>query len=93
MAPIALAVDIADIELLLQAEMNGGHGAGDLAGDEGFAAGRPLMVEQDAVRRMQAIGLAVIDGDPIGIKLGRRIRAARIKGRWSRICGVSTTLP
>src|SRR5487761_842210 len=81
MAPIALRVDVAEIEPLLHAALNGGAGAADLAGDEGFAADRRFVIEQDAVRRVQAIGLAVIDRDPIGVKLGDRIRAARIEGR------------
>src|SRR5262249_11638349 len=39
------------------------------------------MIEQDAVRRVYAIGLAVIDRDPIGIKLRRRVRRAGIERR------------
>ena len=61
--------------------MDGGHGPGDLAGDEGLAPRRALMVEQDPVRGVDAIGLAVIDRDPIAVELGRRIGAARHEGR------------
>jgi hypothetical protein len=39
------------------------------------------MVEQDAVRRMDAIGFAIVHRDPIGIELGGSIGRARIKGR------------
>ena len=42
---------------------------------------------------MNAIGFAVIDGDPIGIELGRGIGAARIERRAFSLCGVSCTLP
>src|SRR5947207_3237067 len=49
MAPIALGIEIAEIEARLKALVDRGHRAGDLAGDEGLAARRPLMVEEDAV--------------------------------------------
>ena len=39
-APVALGVEIAEIEPLLQAERDGGDRAGDLARDESFAADR-----------------------------------------------------
>src|SRR5216684_5476699 len=53
----------------------------DLAGDERFAADRTLVIEQNAVRRVHAIGFAVIDRDPISIKLRNRIRRAGIEWR------------
>jgi len=40
-APIPLGVQIAEIDPVLQAEFDGGDRPVDLAGDEGFAAGRP----------------------------------------------------
>ncbi len=81
MAPVAPGGKIAEKQLVLQAELDRGDGAGDLAGDEGFAARRPFVIEQDAVRGMHVIGFAIIDRDPIGVKLGRRIGRARIKRR------------
>lgn len=38
------------------------------------------MVEQDAVAGIHPVGLAVIDRDPVGVKLGDAVGAARIKG-------------
>ncbi|CAA7613533.1 Phytase family (modular protein) [Candidatus Terasakiella magnetica] len=81
MAPIALGFEVADVKSVLEPEMDGGDGAGDLAGDEGLAAGRPFVVEQDAVGGVNAIGLAVIDRDPIGVKLGGGVGAAGIERR------------
>ena len=81
MAPVALGIEIADIESLLQTVLDRRHRAGDLAGNEGFSAHRPFMVKQNAIGGMDAVGLAVIDGDPIGVELGRGIRRARIEGR------------
>jgi hypothetical protein len=56
--------------MVLQASWMAATRARDLARDEGFAAQRALVIEQDAVRRMNAIGLAVIHRDPIGVELG-----------------------
>jgi hypothetical protein len=53
----------------------------DLAGHERFTADRTLVIEQNAVRRVHAIGFAVIDRDPIGIELCRRVRRAGIEWR------------
>ncbi len=49
--PIALGVEIADIEGLLQPVMDRRHRPGDLAGDEGFAAGGAFKIEENAVGR------------------------------------------
>jgi hypothetical protein len=80
-APVALRREIAEEQAILPAGGDRRHRPGDLAGNEGLAAGRPLVVEQDAVARVQAIGLAVVDRDPIGVELGRAIGAARLKIR------------
>src|SRR5581483_2449475 len=73
--------EIAEEQTILLPEMNGGHGLGDLPRHEGFAAPRPLVIEQNAVGRVESVGLAVVHGDPIGIELGRSVRATRIKRR------------
>ena len=39
------------------------------------------MVEEDAVAGIHAVGLAVIDGDPVGVELGHGVGAARVEGR------------
>jgi len=49
---------------------NGGDGAGDLAGHEGLAAARALVVEEDTVGGMHAVGLAVVHDGPVGVELG-----------------------
>ena len=57
------------------------EGAGDFAGDEGFAAARGFVVEEDAVAGKHAVGFAVIEGVPVAGDLGNRVRAAGVKGR------------
>ena len=81
MAPVALRVEIAEIELVLIAELDRGDGARDLAGDEGLAAKRAFVVEQNAVRGVHAVGLAVVHHDPIGVELGGGVGTARIERR------------
>ena len=60
--PVAAGVEVAEVQrscwpCLIRAA------AGDLAGHEGLAAARGLVVEQDAVDREHAVGLAVVAGD------------------------------
>jgi hypothetical protein len=81
MPPVAQGVQVAKIQAVLQAKENPGHGAGDLAGDKGLAAQGRLVVEEDAVAGIHAVGLAVVDRDPVGVELGAGIGRARVEGR------------
>ena len=94
MAPVAPGVEIADPQALLQAELDRGHGTADLAGDEGLAAEGALVVEQDAVGGEQAVAVAVVAGDPVGVELGRGVGALRQEGRGFRLgrCGAAVQL-
>ena len=83
MAPVALGIEIAEIKPILHTELDACHGARDLARHEGLAADRAFVIEENAVRGMDAIGLAIIHGDPIGIELRRRIGRARLE--WRRL--------
>jgi len=38
------------------------------------------VVEQDAVAGVHSVGFAVVDGDPVGVDLGRAVGAARVEG-------------
>lgn len=79
-APVAQGAEVAEVEAVLQAQGDACDGAGDLAGNEGFAAQGAFVVEEDAVAGVDAVGLPVVDGDPVRVKLGDRIRAARVEG-------------
>ncbi|EXI76370.1 MAG: hypothetical protein AW07_00315 [Candidatus Accumulibacter sp. SK-11] len=81
MAPVAQGTQVAEVEAVLQAECDAGDGTGDLARDEGLAAHRTLVIEEDAVAGIDAVGFAVVDGDPVGVELGDRIRTARVERR------------
>ena len=69
-----------------------GDGGGDLAGDELEAAARRFVVEEDAARRMQAVGFAVVARQLEAGDLACR----RWSGGWNGVdsfCGTSSTLP
>src|SRR3546814_16757111 len=81
MPPIALGVPVAEVEAVLQAELDGCNGSRDLTGHEGFDADRTFVVEQDSIRRMDAVGLPVVHSDPVGIVLGGRVGRPRLEWR------------
>ena len=66
--------------IFLLPRLDGRDGPGDLPRDERLAPRRPFVVEEDSVGGVNAVGLAVIDGDPIGVELGGRVGAAGRKG-------------
>jgi len=72
---------IAQIQLFLLAHFDGGDRAGDLAGDEGLAADRALVIEQNAVRGVHGVGLAVVHRYPVGVELGGGVGRSRGKRR------------
>ena len=80
MAPVAQGAHVAEVKAVLQAEGDAGDGAGDLAGDEGFAAHRAFVIEEDTVAGVDAVGLTVVDGNPVGVELGDGVGAARVEG-------------
>src|ERR1035438_10497511 len=72
-APIAPGFEVAEVELVLDTVLDLGDGAGNLAGDEGLAAARGLVVEENAAVGVEAVALAVIDGEGMGEELGAGI--------------------
>src|SRR3546814_8049625 len=81
MPPIALGVQVAEVEAVLQAELDGCNGSRDLTGHEGFAADRTFVVAQDSIRSMDAVGLPVVHRDPVGIELGGSVGRPRLVWR------------
>ena len=83
--PIAQRVEVAHIKTPLQPLRDIGQAARDLARDKGFATAGAFVVKKDAVAGIDPIGLAIINRDPIGVHLGNRIGAARVKGCFLRL--------
>ena len=80
-APIALGVEVAHDEFLLQAFLDARGSQGDLAGHERLAAPRAFVVEQDSGAGKEAVSFAIIDRLPVGVKLGTGVGTARVKRR------------
>ena len=80
MAPVTQGIEVAHEQALLQPRIDPCQAAGYLAGHEGFAAARALVVEQDAIAGIYPVGLAVVHRDPVRVEFGDAIGAARIKG-------------
>ena len=81
MPPIALGIHVAQIQLVLQSQPDARQRTCDLARDEGLATHRRFMVEQDAVARIDPVGLAIVHGNPVGVQLGAGIGRARVERR------------
>src|SRR5574341_1326631 len=80
-SPIAFGIQVSQIEVLLDPEFDPRRSFGDLATDECFTPSRRFVVEENAVTGEEIIGLAVVNGHPVGIHLCCAIRTSRIK--WS----------
>src|SRR6516164_2495048 len=85
MAPVALGLEIAEIDRVFQANLDAGHTAGDLARHEGFAADRAFMIEQNTVGGEHAVGLAIVHRDPVAVQLGHAIGRTRVEWRGLRL--------
>src|SRR5664280_1220785 len=80
-APVSDRVKVAEIQLVLQAGGNAGDSASHLSREECLTTARGLMVEQDAVSGVHAVGLTVVDHRPEAIELRDGVRAARVERR------------
>ena len=57
------------------------HRARDFTGDEGFAAARTFVIEENAIAGIETIAFAIVHRRPIGKNLCHAIRTARPKRR------------
>ena len=70
MPPIALRREVSEIKRILKACLHAGDAPRYFPCDEGFAAYRAFMIEDDTVRGKDAVGLAVVHPNPVAIELG-----------------------
>src|SRR5215217_2448126 len=73
-APIAASVEVAERDLLRNAELDARYPVGDLAGDELDASPRRLVVEEYATDCVQVVRLPVVHRDPVAVHLGYAVR-------------------
>src|SRR3981189_2204082 len=81
MAPRAAGIEVAEIDAVLHAKGNAREAARDLARDEGFAAHRRFVVEEDSAAGVHPVGLAVIHRDPVRVDLRYAVRRAWVERR------------
>src|SRR5262249_42419098 len=72
-------IQIPKKECLLSTELNSSDRTADFSSDKSLATDRAFMIEQDSIRSMKAVGLAVIYRDPIGIQFRGCIWRSRVK--------------
>ncbi len=89
-SPIPPSVEVAQEQLVLQAQLDAGGRAGDLAGDEGLAAAGTLVVEEDAVAGEEAVAFPVVDHLVVGIDLGTGVGAAGLEAGALALAGLGT---
>ena len=83
--PVPLGIEVAEVEFLLKPKFDPRGGPSDFPRHEGLAAAGTLVVEKNPARAVDAVALAVVDRDPVGIEFGHAIRAAGIEGRGLRL--------
>src|SRR4029079_17410967 len=91
-APVALGVEIPELEKVECAQLDSGHGIGDLSSHELQTAERRLVVEQNAAASKDAIALTVVDRHPVGVELCHTIGTAGIE-RGQLVLGNRLCLP
>src|SRR4051794_33604798 len=79
--PVTNCVEVAQVDVLLDAEADPGRGPCQLAGHERLPTARRLVVEQDPVDREEPVPLAVVPCHPVGVDLGGAVGRPRVEGR------------
>ena len=78
-APVAEAVEVAEVQAVLLALGDAGGGECDLAGHERLAAAFRFMVEKDAGAAEHVVGFAVFLDNPEAVKLRHCVGAVRVE--------------
>src|SRR6266571_14702 len=79
--PVPLRVEIAKLDELRFPGDDLGEAVRDLAGDELEASPRALVIEENPIRRMHAVRLAVVDARPVREDFRHAVRAAGMERR------------
>ena len=79
-APITLSINVSEVQALVDSLVDAGDRGRNLTGDEGAATAGTLMVEENTVGKVHAVGLTVIDKNPEGILLGNGVGRTGVEG-------------
>src|SRR4029077_8837547 len=74
-------VQIAQLQLAVESELDASDSIRYLSGDKLEPAPRGLVIEQDAGAGEDPVTLAVVHRDPVTVKFGHSVGAARVKAR------------
>jgi hypothetical protein len=80
-APVALGIEIAEVEARLLSEADICDSASDFARHERAPTARALVVEKDAVASIHIVGLAIILRNPEGVQFSDAVGAAGVERR------------
>jgi hypothetical protein len=64
-APVALGIEIAEVDFVLCACVDSGNGASDFAGHKRFSPTRRFMVKHDSIRGVHSVAITVIYCAPV----------------------------
>ena len=78
---VEAVLNIPNLQAVVLETFGSGNGPANLARNESLAASGTLMVEQDAIGCVQAVGLTVVDGGPVAEQLGHTVRTQWMKDR------------
>ena len=84
-APVALGIQVTQVQFILQADLDAGHGEGNFPGHKRLPAPGRFVIEQNAAARMHVVGFAEVHRDPVRINLSASIGTAWIKRRLFRL--------
>src|SRR5260221_8666856 len=79
--PVALRIEIAEAKFVGKSEFDFCSIVCYFPSNKFHTAPWRFVVEKDAAVRVQAVALAVVDGDPVPINLSNTIRTARVERR------------
>ena len=74
-----------EVQAVVEPDVDARERPGDLPGDEGLAAHRRFVVEENSVAGVDPVGLAIVDGDPVAVELGHAVRRAGVERRRLRL--------
>src|SRR5262249_29645078 len=78
-APVALGIEIAEVEFVLESSLYVSCSAGYLSRHKGFPAARRLVVEKYSVAGKYAVTFAIIDCHPVGVDFRGCVRTAWVE--------------
>mmetsp|Transcript_32108 Transcript_32108/g.67312 ORF Transcript_32108/g.67312 Transcript_32108/m.67312 type:complete len:236 (-) Transcript_32108:172-879(-) len=81
MSPITLRIDVTKVEAFVKSLADTGDGDGDLARHEGGSTAGRLVVEEDAIGQVHAVGFAIVDENPECVLLCHCVGRTGVEGR------------